>query len=137
MSLHEFVVTDPSNTNVFRSIVLFGRNVATYKFALATSLIHFATIGQESVTMAELAVPYSEILCQHLKDAPKQGTSSGSKFLTACKEYNQGIISRDELTAKTISLGFENDIDAFHRVGTADVPTRSSQIRNLFHSNYT
>jgi 5-methylcytosine-specific restriction endonuclease McrA len=124
MTLHDFVVTDPSDTNVFRSIVLFGRNVATYKFALATSLLDFAQKGQQSVSLAELAVPYSAILCDHLKNSPKQGTSSGSKFLTACNDFNQGLITHDELIAKTISLGFENVIDAFHRVGTADVPTR-------------
>jgi hypothetical protein len=124
MSLEEFVVTDPSETNVFRSIVLFGRNVATYKFALATSLLQFAEKGQETVTLAELSVPYSEILCQHLKSSPKQGTSNGSRFLTACSDFNQGTITHDELIVKTTSLGFENVIDAFHRVGTADVPTR-------------
>lgn len=124
MSIDNFVISDPSNTNVFRSIVLFGRNAATYKFALATSLLHFANLGQESVPLSDLAGSYSEILCHRLKIAPKQGTSSGSKFLTACNSYNDNLITLDELIDKTITLGFENVLDAFHRVGTADVPAR-------------
>jgi hypothetical protein len=123
MSLHQFVATDPTETNVFRSIVLFGRNVASYKFALATSLIHFAQLDQETVTIEELAVPYSAALCKHLLDSPKQGTSKDSQFLSTCRDFNAGIITQEQLVTKTVALGFQNVIDAFHRVGTSDVST--------------
>jgi hypothetical protein len=124
MSLHQFVATDPTETNIFRSIVLFGRNVASYKFALATSLIHFAQLDQETVTMEELATPYSAALCKHLLDSPKQGTSKESQFLSTCRDFNAGIITQEQLVTKTVTLGFQNVIDAFHRVGTSDVSTR-------------
>lgn len=124
MSVSQFVITNPSDQNIFRSIVLFGRNVASYKFALAQSLLEFAAEGKERVSLAELAAPYSRELCRHLGFAPKQVTSGSSRFLTACKDFNLGKIKEDQLLDVTTQLGFQNVIDAFHRVGTEDVPVR-------------
>jgi hypothetical protein len=124
VSIEQFVLADPSVPNLFRSIVLFGRNVASYKFALATALFEFAEQERDVIPVSELAEPYVLALCRHLKLAPKQGTSSQSKFLAECKKFNEGIISNDELFAVTARLGFQNVLDAFHRVGSADVPTR-------------
>ena len=55
----------PSLESYWRSIILFGRNVATYKFALAESLLELARQGKTEVTLQELAVPYAKHLCRH------------------------------------------------------------------------
>ena len=56
----------------FRSVVLRGRNVASFKFALAKSILSLAEAGATSASLEELAVPFSRELCTHLQevDAP-------------------------------------------------------------------
>jgi 5-methylcytosine-specific restriction endonuclease McrA len=108
----------------FRRIVLRGANVASYKFALAKSVLTLAQSGATSVPLEELAVPFSRELCTHLQEVDTQSTSSGSRFLDACRHFNAGRITEDELVATTALLGFNNVIDAFHVVDRADVNTR-------------
>jgi len=124
VNIEQFVLANPTDENMFRSIVLFGRNVASYKFALATALLGFAEQGREVVPLTDLAEPYALALCSHLKSAPKQVTSGKSKFLSECVRFNENQIEMDELLGITTRLGFQNVIDAFHRVGIADVPVR-------------
>ena len=104
--------------------MLFGRNVASYKFALATALIDLASQGRDVVPLTELARPFALEICRHLKQAPKQVTSGSSRFLDACNRYNADLIHLDELLSITTQRGFENVIDAFHRVGSADITRR-------------
>lgn len=120
----EFQEEHPSLESYWRSIILFGRNVASYKFALAEALAEIAPTGRSSITLDELAEPYSKYLCAHLKTAPKQATSNSSKFIQACKDYNAGNITHDQLIAVTVSLGFNNVIDAFHHVNGGVLPVK-------------
>ncbi len=108
----------------FRSIVLRGRNVASFKFALAKSILNLAESGETAVSLEELAVPFSQELCAHIKEVDTQSTSAGSRFLDACRHFNAGRITEDELISTTALLGFSNVIDAFHVVGSAEVATR-------------
>ena len=55
-----------------RAVILFGRNVASYKFALAKSLIELSAEGQSFVKLEELAIPFSKYIVKHLQSAPKQ-----------------------------------------------------------------
>ena len=119
-----FVNDASTGVENWRGIVLFGRNVASYKFALAKSLLEIASQGHEAVALADLAVPFSGHICDHLTHADRQGTFRSSRFLDACRFYNAGRISRDELVAATEVFGFNNVIDAFHTVGSGEVPTR-------------
>ena len=119
-----FFVRKPTNENSWRAVILFGRNVASYKFALGKSLLELAQSGQEFVTLEELAKPFSHHVCQHLRGADKQGSFQNSKFLDACRGFNRGEVDQGTLIATTARLGFENVIDAFHRVGKGDTPTR-------------
>lgn len=117
-----FKEINPSLESYYRSIVLFGRNVATYKFALGKSLLEIAPTGKNEVTLEELAVPFSKHICEHIAKSPKQATSSSSKFLEACSNFNSGIITHDQLISTTVKLGFNNVIDAFHIVNSGAIP---------------
>lgn len=112
----------PSRESYWRSIILFGANVASYKFALAESLLELAAQGKTSVTLRELAEPYSRYLREHVAKAPKQATSQTSRFIQACKDFNDGQISYDKMINTTVTLGFNNVIDAFHVVGKQEIP---------------
>lgn len=108
----------------WRSIVLFGRNVASYKFALAKALMDLANEGRDSVTLDELAILYAKHLCEHIAHSPKQATSRTSKFIDACKSFNDGDVTEDQLIATTVQLGFNNVLDAFHVVNQGNIPMK-------------
>jgi hypothetical protein len=76
------------------------------------------------ISLEDLAEPYARHLSEHLKLNDKQGTFSSSKFLNKVREFNRDECSRSDLIASTVSLGFNNVIDAFHIVGSGEVPQR-------------
>ena len=119
-----FIETKPKNETLWRSIILFGRNVASYKFALGKALLELAGHEKTFIKLDELAEPFSRNLVDHMRVNDKQGTFSSSKFLNTCRDYDNGQISKDELITKTVALGFNNVIDAFHIVGRGEVPKR-------------
>lgn len=120
----EFYEVEPTLDNYWRAIILFGRNVASYKFALAKSLYELHTVPNDLVTMEQLAEPFSRHLCKHLQHSPKQITSKSSTFLSVCRSYNTGNLSHDKLIEQTIKLGFNNVIDAFHVVNSGEIAKR-------------
>jgi hypothetical protein len=119
-----FTETTPTLDNFWRSIILFGRNVASYKFALGKSLLELAGQGHEVVRLEELAAPFARSLCDHLQNADKQSISNESRFLDTCRAFNSGELTETELIARTTRLGFNNVIDAFHVVNQEEVPVR-------------
>ena len=119
-----FIEPIPTKESCWRAIVMMGRNVASYKCALAESLLELSDQGNEFVSMEDLAAPFSRNLCEHLKHAGKQITSSRSRFLDTCRQANAGEISNEALIESTVRLGFVNVIDAFHVVNQGDTPVR-------------
>lgn len=122
--MSQFYAVEPSLDNFWRSIILFGNNVASYKFALACSLYEFSNSNNDFITLEQLAEPFSRHICEHLKEAPKQSTSKSSKFLTTCSDFNLGKVDQDYLYGQTTRLGFQNVIDAFHNVNRREVDIR-------------
>lgn len=120
----EFIAYRPRLEQYWRGIILFGRNVASYKFALAKALLELRPSAGQVVKLEELALPFSTQIREHLRTADKQATSAGSRFLDACRRANAGELSDTELLDQTVRLGFNNVIDAFHVVSGADVPKR-------------
>ncbi|MBI9047648.1 MAG: hypothetical protein JEZ06_24395 [Anaerolineaceae bacterium] len=122
--MKRFINQDPSIDDYWRSIILFGRNVASYKFALALSLIDLAKMGKNRIALPELADPFSKHIVSHLETGRKQGVFQSSKFLTACEDYISGSLNHDDLIENTSKLGFVNVIDAFHIVNRGEIPVR-------------
>ena len=122
--VHKFTDTLPRPEDHWRAIILFGRNVASYKFALGKALLAYSAEKRTFVTLDELAVPFAQAVCEHLKEADRQGSSPSSKFLAACRRFNEGELTEDGLTDVTAKLGFVNVIDAFHVVGHAETKLR-------------
>lgn len=118
-----FISRQPTTEEYWRAIILFGRNVASYKFALAKSLLQLKPPSGTLVKVSDLAEPFSMHVAEHLRIA-RQGQFQGSKFLNACKQFNEGALSRDELIKQTVRHGFNDVIDAFHVVGTAPISER-------------
>lgn len=112
----------PSLESYWRSIILFGSNSATYKFALSKSILKITPTLRNEISLEELAIPYSKYLCQHIANSPKQNTNKSSAFLQACKDYNNNLISQDKLWDITVKKGFNNVLDAFHTVNRNTIP---------------
>jgi len=119
-----FVGESPSGESHWRALILFGRNVASYKFALGHALLELSADQREVIALDELAEPFSRHLCRHLATADRQATSSGSRFLDACRAHNAGSMSSDQLIDTTVRLGFNNVIDAFHVLDGAETDER-------------
>jgi hypothetical protein len=120
----EFYQADPTLENYWRGVILFGKNVASYKFALAHALYEVDKTGSDLITLDELAVPFSRHLCEHLKHAPKQITSRRSQFLDTCVGFNKGEVSQAQLIESTVRRGFNVVLNAFHNVNSAEIDKR-------------
>jgi hypothetical protein len=119
-----FEETAPALDSYWRAIILFGRNVASYKFALGQSLLDLGSRDKNFISMEDLADPFAKHIVRHLELAPKQATSSSSRFLDACRKFAEEAIPHEQLRAETVRLGFNNVIDAFHIVNQGEIPTR-------------
>jgi hypothetical protein len=122
----EFQINDPSLESQWRALILFGKNSATYKFAFAKSLLELVEKETTSISLSELARPFSRNITEHLKLCDKQGSSSSSKFLNFCRDYNKGQVNESQLLNKTEKLGFVNVVDAFQNINGGQIP-------NLFY----
>ena len=63
---------EPTLEDCWRGIILFGRNVASYKFALGKSLLELNRPAGDVIKLEELAEPFSRHLTEHLRNADKQ-----------------------------------------------------------------
>ena len=104
----------------WRSIILYGRNVASYKFALASALLELRPKAGSLLKIEDLALIYGSHITRHIKSSPKQATSKSSQFLDACRTFNEDG-NKDKLVSATIKGGFNNVIDAFHIVGSGPI----------------
>ena len=126
-----FVDVEPTLENYWRAIILFGKNTASYKFALAKSLIDVSLERQSDlITLDDLALPYALHLAEHLKHSPKQSTAKTSQFIQACQDFNESKIDEDRLIQITKKEGFKYVLDAFHVVNTKAVTERFYDVVN-------
>ncbi|MER7131279.1 HNH endonuclease signature motif containing protein [Streptosporangium saharense] len=121
MDYRRGVVTGES---VWRAIVLYGANSATYKFAFGETLLQVAATGRTHVTLDELAPPYAKLLCEALRNHDRQGIAANSRFLDACRAFNVDEIDQDTLHRRTVQYGFANVIDAFPQLSGTPAPVR-------------
>jgi len=121
---HSFIDTGPRRESAWRGVVLLGRNVQAYKFALAQSLLELASKPGPEIRLEELAAPFSAALCSHLRRADKQGTPASSRFLDTLRAFNRGEADHDRVIEDTVRLGFNNVLNAFHVVSSSTVPFR-------------
>lgn len=119
-----FISQSPELEDYWRGIILFGRNVASYKFALARSLLEISPSSGELLKIEDLAPSFARHITEHLKKSDKQSTSRSSTFLDTCRSFNEGKLSEEQLVEQTIRHGFVNVIDAFHVVGQGEISER-------------
>ena len=109
----EYISRPDDELEVFRAIILYGQNTASYKFAFGQSLLELSKTGKNFVSLDELAQPFSKHIIEHLKSGKRQTVTSSSKFLYGCQLYIDNKIDEDELIDVTKKFGFKYVIDAF------------------------
>lgn len=119
-----FQENDPSLESQWRALILFGKNSATYKFAFGQALLNLINKETTIVSLDQLAPLYVESILEHLKINDKQGNSSSSVFLNACRNFNRDIISYDQLINLTVKHGFNNVVDAFQNINGGTITNR-------------
>jgi hypothetical protein len=119
-----FTEVHTSLDNYWRAIILFGRNVASHKFALAKVLLDAAQQRKTFLPLTDLALPFARHVAEHLQQADKQATSPSSQFLDSCRRFNRRELSEEQLADVTVRLAFNNVIDAFHVVGSGELGIR-------------
>ena len=122
--MSKFYEIEPNLENYWRSIILFGRNVASYKFALAKALYDLKDSGDSVIKLDKLAVPFAKHIAEHLVICDNQATSANSPFLNACRDFNAQRITHDKLIELTVQNGFIYVLNAFHNVHEQELPTR-------------
>ena len=119
MSAPTFIPINPSVEDCWRGIILYGQNSASYKFALAESLLQLNPQSGELIKLEDLAPVFGKAIATHIGHSPKQGTRPG-KFLQAVQNYNSDG-NLDALIKATVAGGFQDVIDAFHNIGSSSV----------------
>jgi hypothetical protein len=90
-----FLDVSPTRENHWRALALFGRNVASYKFALGQALLELKDCPDDRVQLENLALPYATALCTHLKTAPSRSRASRANSST------DAVISTKASSTKT------------------------------------
>lgn len=119
-----FQDNDPSLESQWRALILFGKNSATYKFAFGHALLNLIDKETTSVSLSQIAPLYVKSILEHLKINDKQGNSSSSVFLNACRAFNDNTITYDQLIHLTEKHGFTNVVDAFQNINGGTINNR-------------
>ena len=117
-----FLKVTPTLEDYWRSIILFGRNTASYKFALANSLLYFGSLQKDEIKIDDMAEKFSKHICQHLIKNDKQDTSASNSYLNKCRQFNAGKIEKNALIDATKTDGFRYVFDAFHNIAGGTLP---------------
>lgn len=114
-----FMPRNPSVEECWRGIILYGDNSATYKFALAESLLLLNRQAGQLIKMEELAPVFGRAIASHIRHSPRQGTRPG-EYQASIKQFNvDGDL--EALIKATLKGGFTNVIKAFHNVNSSEV----------------
>lgn len=114
-----FIPQNPTVEECWRGIILYGQNSASYKFALAESLIQLNPQSGQLIKLEDLAPVFGKSIASQISHSPKQGTRPG-KFLQSVQKFNSDA-NLDALVKATVSNGFQDVIDAFHNIGSTHV----------------
>ena len=122
--MQPFISVAPALEDYWRGIILFGKNSASYKFALAKSLLELNPQAGQLLKLSDLAPAFAKHIVDHLRQAPKQALSASSQYLDACRRFGIDDPNQTKLVEETVRRGFVNVIDAFHVVGAKDTQKR-------------
>ena len=115
----EFLHEDSDSINTLRTLVLFGRNVSTYKFALCHTLMNLSS--RSELSYEDIKDPFMRIIVDHYKKNPNQFNAGENKLTAQIALYIKDSCSWDELLTVAEKSIFNNVFDAFQNVGKGTI----------------
>lgn len=116
--IYNFSNQEISPISTLRTILLFGNNVSTYKFALCSALMKQNEASD--IKFVDLRDDFLNELYRHYVNCPQQWTAGANSITTAFDEYKlNGDWNKLMQTAEKNM--YNNVFDAFHNVGGASI----------------
>jgi 5-methylcytosine-specific restriction endonuclease McrA len=116
--IHEFYTEKNDPINTFRTILLFGKNVSTYKFALCSALLSQNT--KSEIRYSDLTNSFLNELYRHYEVAPQQWTGGANIVTNSFDKYKEDG-NWDELVKVAEANVYKYVFDAFHNIGGSSV----------------
>ena len=113
-------ITSFENEDIWKGIILFGLNAATYKMALAKGLLDFVRQGQSHITWEELSRSFLKQYQDRLKSAqsPQQGNPHRMTVMErVVKALDAEAIDITEALDVIGTKGLDNVIPRFQTIG--------------------
>jgi regulator of replication initiation timing len=120
--IKEYLETQNSSLNTFRTIILFGRNTATYKFAFCHALLNLDP--RDEIKYEDLREEFVKRLLLHYKNNPHQFKKGLTKLTESMDSFLQSPQTESEMR-KLINIAekniYNNVFDAFQNVGNGTI----------------
>jgi 5-methylcytosine-specific restriction endonuclease McrA len=100
---------------VTRAILVFGKNSATYKFALLKTLMESPAVDQ--LKHEEIGEPFLKHLVEHHRNCPHQHNRGETKLTKAIDDYIHENTTWNELFKVAEASIYNNVFDAFQNIG--------------------
>ena len=113
-------------SDYWRAIILYGRNTATYKIALAKCLLDFVGDRKTNITMHELATSFFNEYGKRLKKGMPQLDNPARQTVmeNVVTRYNLGVITKDKAIEYVEANAFGDVITRYHTVNNFAVPVK-------------
>ena len=110
----------------WRSIILYGRNVATYKIALGQVLLDAAAQDVSTISMPDLSLAFFRAYRTRLANGLPQMNIRGRTTLLerVVASYNDGSLTENQATEIVERAGFNDVVPRFHTVGQESLEKR-------------
>ena len=114
-------MTDFDNKDLWKGIILFGLNAATYKLALAKSLLEFSRDERTTISWDDLSESFLSQYQARLRDDPRPQQGNPAR-LTVMERVvmglNSGTITQSEAIDRVSTSGLQDVVPRFHTIGT-------------------
>ena len=115
-----FLDEDPAaRLTATRAIIVFGKNSATYKFALLKTLMAQPAVNE--LRYEDIGLPFLKHLLEHHRSCPHQFNRSHTQLSRAMDEYIAGEVSWDKLFSIAERNIYNNVFDALQNVGGGSI----------------
>jgi hypothetical protein len=124
-NISQFITDDATALNTFRSLILFGKNSATYKFAFCHALL--LQKPQSEINYRDLTENFLKELYAHYKQNPSQfqsGTNQLTQAMDVFKEHGESKAAWEQLVFIAENIIYNHVFDAFQNVGGGTIDTR-------------
>jgi hypothetical protein len=115
-----------SNSEIWRALILFGKNEATYKLALGQCLSSFAEQGKTWIPQYELAQSFFDLYLLRVASGMPQLKTKGkkTKMETIIEQFQKGIFSRERAIEQVGKYAFGDVLPRFHILNDKTIPIR-------------